>query len=114
MDIVFPACAGLDVHQKTVVACRIYQDQTGKLHTDKQTFSTMTRDLFRLSDWLAEAQITHVAIESTGDYWKPVYQLILQENPQPSVLADLAMGTLRKKQDDLTLARLRLGPDLRK
>jgi transposase len=208
MDILFEACAGLDVHQKTVVACRIYKDQTGQQHIDKQTFPTMTRDLFRLSDWLAEANITHIAMESTGDYWKSPYsilegnfeiwvvnahhvknvpgrktdvkdahwladlmrhgllrpsfipaqdqrqwrdltrlrltfvreratlcnrlhkalesaniklgvvvsdllgvssrkilrQLILQPNPEPSALADLALGSLRKKHDDLTLA----------
>ena len=76
MDILFQACAGLDVHQKTVVACRIYKDQNGKQHTDKQTFSTMTQDLFRLNDWLAEANITHVAMESTGDYWKAPYNIL--------------------------------------
>jgi transposase len=76
MDVVFEACAGLDVHQKSVVACRIYQGADGKNHLDKQTFSTMTQGLLLLSDWLFEAGITHGVMESTGDYWKSVYNLL--------------------------------------
>ena len=76
MDIQFDACAGIDVHQKNVVACRIYRDSKGELITQKQTFSTMTQGLLALSDWLAEADITHVAMESTGDYWKSVYNIL--------------------------------------
>jgi transposase len=76
MDVLFESCAGLDVHKKTVVACRIYQAPDGKQRIEKQTFRTMTQDLLKLSDWLAETNITHVAMESTGDYWKPVYNLL--------------------------------------
>jgi transposase len=74
-EILFEAWAGLDVHQKTAVASRTYKDQQGKQHTDKQTFPPLTRDLLRLSDWLAQANITHIAMESTGDYWKAPYSL---------------------------------------
>lgn len=76
MEILFTACAGMDVHQKTVVVCRMYKDSKGKEITEKQTFSTMTRDLLRLSDWLTDANITHIAMESTGDYWKSVYNIL--------------------------------------
>lgn len=76
MDVLFESCAGIDVHKRTVVACRIYKASDGKQRIDKQTFRTMTQDLLTLSDWLAEAGITHVAMESTGDYWKPVYNLL--------------------------------------
>jgi transposase len=76
MDILFQACAGIDVHQKNVVTCRIYKNHKGELLTEKRTFSIMTRDLLPLSDWLAEADITHVAMESTGDYWKSVYNIL--------------------------------------
>jgi transposase len=76
MDVLFSACAGLDVHQKSVTACRIYSGPDGKLHTDKQTFRTMTAGLLQLNDWLAEVHITHVAMESTGDYWKSVYNIL--------------------------------------
>jgi transposase len=61
----------LDVHAKTVVACLI---KHGKRQT--QTFSTMTDDLLRLSDWLTSEGCTHVAIESTGVYWKPVFNIL--------------------------------------
>jgi transposase len=76
MEVLFPFCAGIDVHQKSVVACRIYPDSHGTLRTEKQTFRTMTAGLLQLGDWLAEANITHVALESTGDYWKSVYNIL--------------------------------------
>jgi transposase len=71
MEVLYPCCCGLDVHAKTVVACLIKQ---GKKHV--QTFSTMTDDLLRLSDWLGSEGCTHVAIESTGVYWKPVFNIL--------------------------------------
>ena len=79
MDVIFPHCAGLDVHKKTVMACRVRPDPTGRQADglmELQEFGTMTRDLLALSDWLAEAGITHVAMESTGEYWRPVYNLL--------------------------------------
>jgi transposase len=76
MDVLFPACAGIDVHQKNIVACRVYTTTDGQLHYDKRTFRTMTTELLQLSDWLSEVEITHVALESTGDYWKPVYNIL--------------------------------------
>ncbi len=71
MQIIHECCSGLDVHAKTVVACLI---RRGKKQT--RTFSTMTDDLLRLSDWLVEEGCTHVAIESTGVYWKPVFNIL--------------------------------------
>ena len=79
MDVVFPRCAGLDVHKKRITACRIVPDPTGQKAegiTELQPFGTMTRDLLALADWLTEASLTHVAMESTGEYWKPVYNLL--------------------------------------
>jgi transposase len=76
MEVIHPSCAGLDVHQKTVVACRMYTGPDKTLQIEKKTFRTMTRDLLSLSDWLIEADITHVAMESTGDYWKSVYNVL--------------------------------------
>jgi transposase len=81
MDILYTHCAGLDVHKKTVVACRLTRDAQGNSMQETRTFSTMTADLLCLSDWLQEAHVTHVAMESTGEYWKPVYN-ILEENFQ--------------------------------
>lgn len=71
MEILYAVCCGLDVHAKTVVACLIV---SGKKTT--RTFSTMTEDLLRLADWLMEAGCTHVAMESTGVYWKPVHTIL--------------------------------------
>jgi len=76
MDILYPDCAGLDIHKKTVVASRIWQDASGKPQQQTRTFPTMTADLLRLLDWLEEGQVTHVAMESTGEYWRPVYNLL--------------------------------------
>ena len=76
MDILHTHCAGLDIHKKTVVACRFSLDANGKKVQHLRTFATMTQDLLALSDWLQEGQITHVAMESTGEYWKPVYNVL--------------------------------------
>jgi transposase len=76
MEIVFERCAGLDVHKRTVVACRLTRDAQGARVAETQTFGTTTSDLLRLSDWLAEAGCTHVGLESTGEFWKPVFNLL--------------------------------------
>jgi transposase len=79
MDVVFTHCAGLDVHKKTVMACRVTPDPLGQQVDglmEVKEFGTLTRDLLALSDWLSEAGVTHVAMESTGEYWKPVYNLL--------------------------------------
>lgn len=78
MDVVFTHCAGLDVHKKSITACRVVPDPTGHAVEglmEVQQFGTLTRDLLALVDWLTAAGITHVAIESTGEYWKPVFNL---------------------------------------
>src|SRR5919108_3059457 len=78
MDVMFTHCAGLDVHKKTVMACRVTPDPTGA-HADGmmelQEFGAMTVDLLALSDWLAAAGITDVAGESTGGYLKTPYKI---------------------------------------
>ena len=76
MDIVHTHCAGLDVHKKTVVAAIIVPDPSGGLHKETRSFGTMTIDLLVLSDWLMEHGVTHVAMESTGEYWKPVFNIL--------------------------------------
>jgi transposase len=79
MDILIERCAGLDVHKKTVVTCRIVPDQHGGWCKEICTFGTMTGDLLALSDWLREAAVTHVAMESTGVYWKPMFNVLEAE-----------------------------------
>ncbi len=75
MDVVYTHCAGLDVHKKTVVACCMTPGPQGERVVAHRTFGTMTMDLLALSDWLTSQQITHVAMESTGEFWKPLYNL---------------------------------------
>ena len=76
MDVVYPRCAGLDIHKKTVVACVIVPGSKGKPHKTIKTFGTMTDDLVELGDWLTEQQATHVAMESTGVFWQPIWNLL--------------------------------------
>ena len=68
MDLLHPRCAGIDVHKKTVVVCCRIVEPTGTLTKETRTFSTMTADLLALSDWLTSLGITHVAMESTGEF----------------------------------------------
>jgi transposase len=76
MEVLYPRCAGLDVHKKNVVASRWIVDANGALVKETATFGATTPELLRLLDWLREAGVTHVAMESTGVYWKPVYAIL--------------------------------------
>jgi transposase len=76
MDVLYPCCAGVDVHKKSVVVCRVQPGADGKPVKEIRTFPTMTADLLALSDWLSAGGVTHVAMESTGVYWKPVWNLL--------------------------------------
>lgn len=76
MEVLYTHCAGLDVHKKTVVACCLTPGTDGTPKREIRTFSTMTQDLLALSDWLTSLGITHVAMEATGEFWKPVYTIL--------------------------------------
>lgn len=76
MEIVFERCAGVDVHKRTVVVCLITPGERGQPTMETRTFGTTTDELLRLSDWLSAGGCTHVALESTADYWKPVHNLL--------------------------------------
>src|SRR5215469_9867148 len=76
MQLVYERCAGLDVHKKTVVACLLVAEPNGPLRKERQTFSTMTAELLRLRDWLKAQGCTHVAMESTGVFWKPIFNVL--------------------------------------
>jgi transposase len=76
MDIVFERCAGIDVHKRTVVVCRLTRDTQGARLAETRTFGTTTDELLQLADWLAEGGCTHVGLESTGEFWKPVFNLL--------------------------------------
>ncbi len=74
MEILYARCAGLDVHKDSVVAAvRCVSEPT---HREVRTFGTTTRELFELGDWLEAHAVTHVAMEATGVYWKPVWHLL--------------------------------------
>jgi transposase len=76
MRILHWHCAGLDVHKKSVMACALTITDGGEVVEEVQSFGTMTADLLALGDWLASQGVTHVAMESTGVYWKPVFHLL--------------------------------------
>ena len=76
MQVLYPCCCGLDVHKKTVVACLRRAGADGQRRREVRTFATMTDDLLALADWLRGAGCTHVAMESTGVYWKPVSNIL--------------------------------------
>ena len=76
MQVTYTHCAGLDVHKKTVVACALVPDPGGQPQPIIRTFGTMTADLLALGDWLHSLDVKAVAMESTGEFWKPVYNLL--------------------------------------
>jgi transposase len=76
MDVIHACCAGLDVHKKTVVACIRRIGPDGAVSSQVRTFGTVTAELLTLSDWLDAAGVRQVAMESTGVYWKPIFNLL--------------------------------------
>jgi transposase len=75
MEVLYPRCCGLDVHKSSITACALLREQ-GRIRTERRRFTTMTKDLESLAAWLRQLQVTHVAIESTGVYWKPVWNVL--------------------------------------
>src|SRR4051812_9459021 len=85
MEVLHPRCAGLDIHKDSVVACvRIAEGARVVRHV--QTFATMTTDLERLSAWLKSHGVTHVVMEATGVYWKPVWAVLCEETERALAL----------------------------
>ena len=76
MQVLYERCCGLDVHKKTVVACVLITSPDGQVHKQVRTVATTTAGLLALADWLAILQISHIALESTGIYWRPVFNLL--------------------------------------
>jgi transposase len=88
MEVLHTHCAGLDIHKETVVAC-VRHMAGGKIKAEVRTFAAHTAALLDLSVWLATEQITHIAMEATGVYWKPVWH-ILADGDFQLVLANAA------------------------
>jgi transposase len=76
MDVVHRCCCGVDVHKESVIACVTWVESTGKKRHEQRPFKTVTRDLLALADWLRACGVTHVAMESTGVYWQPVWHVL--------------------------------------
>lgn len=75
MDVLYHRCAGLDVHAETIVVCALLGEEE-HVQKEVETFPTFTKDLFRLLKWLEDRGVTHIAMESTGVYWKPVFNIL--------------------------------------
>ena len=88
MEVLHAHCAGLDIHKDSVVAC-VRHRVDGKVTTEVKTFNTTTQELMALSDWLSAEGVTHIAMEATGVYWKPVWH-ILSDGEFELVLANAA------------------------
>jgi transposase len=88
MQVLHERCCGLDVHKKSVVACVLITEPAGQVQKRTRTFGTMVADLLALSDWLSSLEVTQAALESTGVYWRPVWNILeegcslLLVNPQ--------------------------------
>jgi transposase len=76
MEVVHPCCCGLDVHKASITACVLWAEGRGRPRKEKRRFGTFTRDLLALADWLRACGVTHLAMEATGVYWKPVWNVL--------------------------------------
>jgi transposase len=111
MQVMFKACAGIDVHKKELSVCLLKTEGRGQVAQEVRTFGTMTRELLKLLDWLVAESCESVAMESTGVYWKPVFNLleaavkVVLVNPQH---VKALPGRKTDVQDSVWLAELHL------
>jgi transposase len=73
MEVLYPRCSGLDIHKRFLVACLSLVQANGHRHKELRRFSTMTNEILALKEWLKASGCTHIAMESTGVYWKPIF-----------------------------------------
>jgi transposase len=76
MEVIYSRCAGLDVHEAFVMVCRRVLGPDGHVEKVVRRYTTMTADLLAMADWLADADVSHLAMESTGVFWKPIWNLL--------------------------------------
>lgn len=76
METIYRCCAGLDVHKQSVEVTVRRLEESGRVYQETRHFGTFTRDLLEMSDWMSGGGVTHVAMESTGVYWKPIYNIL--------------------------------------
>ena len=88
MQVIYERCAGIDIHKKMIVVTVLITLVSGQVQKFTRTFSTMTAELLAVADWLDSLQVVHIAMESTGVFWHPVYNILeegrtlLLVNPQ--------------------------------
>lgn len=99
MQVLHPRCCGLDVHKKLIVACILLTAQDGSVQKQTRSFATSSAELWKLSDWLAEHSVSIVALESTGVYWKPVWNILEGEFELMLVNAQHLKNVPGKKTD---------------
>ena len=100
MDVVYRRCCGIDVHKETLAACVLRWEEGGQVHKEKKVFGTMTRSLNELAAWLSQHEVTHVAMEATGVYWEPVWN-VLEGQFQLLLINPEHYKGLRGKKTDL-------------
>jgi len=94
-------CCGLDVHKETIAACLIREDADGNTRKEKRLFGTMTQHLRELAQWLREAEVTAVAMEATGVYWVPVWNVLEREGLELVLINPEHYRAVRGKKTDL-------------
>ena len=94
-------CCGLDVHKKIIAACLLREDAEGNSVTEKRLFGSMTRELHGLAQWLCASQVTAVAMEATGVYWMPVWNVLEQYGLQLLLINPEHYKAVRGKKTDL-------------
>ncbi len=103
MEVVHARCCGLDGHKKSVVACVLITQPDGNTERYIRTFKTMTTDLVALSDWLSIVSVSHVALESTGVYWRPVDNVLEHEQRTLLLVNPQHMRAVPGKKTDVKL-----------
>jgi len=94
-------CCGLDVHKQTIAACLIREDGNGKSYKEKRLFGTMTQELRELSGWLREAEVSAIAMEATGIYWVPVWNVLERAGFHLLLINPEHYRAIRGKKTDL-------------
>lgn len=88
MRIVYQRCCGMDVHKESVTACLLLIDEEGEFTVEKRRFGTMTRDLREMANWLQSQRVERIAMEATGVYWKPVWNILEAQKEFDLLLAN--------------------------
>lgn len=100
MEVVHARCCGIDVHQASLAVCVAIKEEGGRIEKYKLRCGTTTAELLRLADWLQEHKVTHVAMEATGVYWKPVWHVL--EGQFELLLANpMQVKALRGRKTDM-------------